>query len=1571
MNKALNFLVAIALVAMVTVGCEKSPYEVEEVVPEAQATVLFASTGSEDASTRVNLEDVGSASELSITVKWRNVSAEDVNKITIYDDNGDRVCDFTYDGENNATSGEFIGYTTLDYGKNYTAVYPASTALTLTERNAEALDFAEQTQESEIAIINDAVRMKADFEYVGENTSMTFVNEMAIVSIDIAGQPNNKPQTLTFHNGEENQYVINYSEDAVEANTAIRTYIAVHPVSSTTERTLSFELIYTNGLDWKFETTTTKAYEAGVRYTMPVENQQTLYIATAEELAAFAADVNEGHNYSGRTVVLTDDITLSGEWTPIGIYDTQSSARRPFNGTFDGGNHTISGLTITQATTNYQGLFGYTVGATIKNLSISEPQISLNTSYLAAMIGYDYRSVIENCAVIGGSISGADYVGGIAGYSYASTTTSSYNTATISGEDYIGGIQGYSDRGAVTSCYNLAPVSGQNRVGGLQGHNYDCDVTACYNIAPVSGDVGIGGVIGYTDRAIVTSTYNAGAVSGQENTGGITGELAGYMPSITSCYNVGAVLGESYIGGITGDLSSSTATVANCFYLGGSASDAIGGYGYNVTDAQVTNATMVKTIQDLNNLVGIEDGLEGGEDNFSKSTSEADHLPNLMGENIPFENFEFEIYISNEQELIEFRESVASGETYQHKIVIVDDNITLTKEWTPICPSSEVIFKGTFDGGNYTISGLTITNATTDYQGLFGYVSGATIKNVTISKPQISSNKRYVGAVVGFASGTTIENCAVTGGSVNGNGNVGGVVGLIEDESSLTFSYNTSTVSSDMWSVGGVVGAISSSVSVSSCYNTGSVNGSGEFNVGGIAGYISSSSDLTSSYNTGTVVGYENVGGVVGSASSGTVTSCYNVGLVSGSSNIGGVTGNGNLRVTDCFYLVGTAATGISSGSGTATEVASVKALNDLVGATGGLLSGEANFSKGNSESDQLPHLMGESLVWGAPADLSIYNLQDLIDFRNAVNSGNTFEGKIVQLRTYITLTSEWTPIGTSSNPFKGTFDGSNYLINELTITNATSDNQGLFGYISGATIKNVRLRGLAISSTKNNVGGVVGYATNSSTIKNCSIAEYLVLSSIGGISNVGGVVGNASSSSVASCYNDEVSVRGTTNVGGVAGYSSSSVTSCYNIADVRGGSNIGGVVGNSTSSVTSCYNTAEVSGSTTFGAVVGNSSSSVANCFYLSRSASRGIGAGSGIATEITTIQALNDKVGAVNGLLDGEGNFSKGGTTDSRLPQLMSENLSWTNPLLADLVISNQQELINFRNAVNSGNTYEGQVVLLDSDIALTSQWTPIGNSTSTMFKGTFNGGNYTISGLTITNATADYQGLFGHIRSAVVENVKILNPQISSSGDYVGGLAGWAVSSSINNCAIIGGSIKGAEEVGGLVGDNSSYIRSSYNSAVVYGTQSVGGIAGSTSSSGYIYGCYNKGTVTANKYTGGLVGNSQIALKYCYNVGVVTGNISVGALVGNMSGFYNSHTISNCFYLHGTRSVAIGTYSSGASSADVINSGVVTSLSALNGKVGEEDGLSTYYFIKGANQTTQMPHLGIGGEGTGFTL
>ena len=245
-------------------------------------------------------------------------------------------------------------------------------------------------------------------------------------------------------------------------------------------------------------------------------NTKTYTVYNANGLMNVAELVNGGK--TDINITLDKNIDLTGKvWTPIGTdYDNS------YTGTFDGGGHTITGLTVT-TNDEYAGLFGYLGNfgkfGTVKNVVMDGIQITCNhrSGYAGGVAGYS-RGTIENCSV-SGSVSGTVYVGGVVGVQIGGSITGCSSSATVKGTVDVGGVAGQTNSSAtLTACYATGNViiemdSKKNIAGGsLVGMNAGSSLLACYATGNVTstgsstGYVHIGGFLG-NNYTIVTACY--------------------------------------------------------------------------------------------------------------------------------------------------------------------------------------------------------------------------------------------------------------------------------------------------------------------------------------------------------------------------------------------------------------------------------------------------------------------------------------------------------------------------------------------------------------------------------------------------------------------------------------------------------------------------------------------------------------------------------------------------------------------------------------------------------------------------------------------------------------------------------------------------------------------------------------------------------------------------------------------------------------------------------------------------------------------------------------------------------
>ena len=304
------------------------------------------------------------------------------------------------------------------------------------------------------------------------------------------------------------------------------TYTAIVAPQSVAAGTAFITCTFTNGKTFVYKMKNATDWQAGGEYTYTVslaaakdlgytiESNGSYTVYNADGLMNVAELVNGGKTYIN--ITLTADIDLTGKgWTPIGTdYDNS------YTGTFDGGGHTIKGLTV-MTNDQYAGLFGDLGEAgTVKNVVMEGVQITNNhgSGYAGGVVGNSWGT-IENCSV-SGSVSGTMRVGGVVGNQWYGSITGCSSSATVKGMGDVGGVAGDTNAGAtLTACYATGNVtleinsqkilSGGGLVGFCGGKSV---LLACYATGNVTstgsstGNVDIGGFLG-ENNSFVTACY--------------------------------------------------------------------------------------------------------------------------------------------------------------------------------------------------------------------------------------------------------------------------------------------------------------------------------------------------------------------------------------------------------------------------------------------------------------------------------------------------------------------------------------------------------------------------------------------------------------------------------------------------------------------------------------------------------------------------------------------------------------------------------------------------------------------------------------------------------------------------------------------------------------------------------------------------------------------------------------------------------------------------------------------------------------------------------------------------------
>ena len=1338
-------------------------------------------------------------------------------------------------------------------------------------------------------------------------------------------------------------------------------------------------------------------------------------IANAAQLYWFADTVNAGFTSAKGVLVadivvnenvLNEDGSLNGSpefaWTPMG------SSSRYFTGTFDGNNHTISGLYLNSEGSSYVGLFGYISGGYVKNLGIVD-------SYI-----YGYQ-----------------YVGAISGYS--GNITNCYNAGTVKGKNqYIGGICGYS--GTQTNCYNEGTVvSGSNYAGGIcgmYGNQY-----YCHNTGTVSGTYYVGGICGYNGTE--NYCYNAGTVSGYSSIGGISAAYG----SQYRCFNIGAVTATNSNPNV-GAISGYQGSQSNCYYLAGSATN--GGGGISATTADFasgkvayglngnTSAGTLYWYQTIGTdslpvwdnthgtVYGSEPchsafgnsavtGVEHVFDDFGTCTicgayMEATYIADAAAADSLGLSSDYVGYyaIGNAAQLYWFADKVNMGSNSIKAVltadIVVNDSVlnadgslngTPERVWTPIGTNSRQ-YSGTFDGQGHTVSGLYFNNTTNsdspnggNYVGLFGYVSGGTIKNVGVVDSYLKGYW-YVGGIVGrmYNGTSTISNCF--------------------NEASIYTAHNSYAFA------GGICGhAYGSASKIINCYNIGKINGSGEY-TGGICGILESSASVSGCFNAGSVT---------------STTTSYLASIAPIWSNNG--------TVNNSYYLEGTSAVAGNGISTTAAEFASGKITYLLNGSgvvgydwyqtlgsdtypvldnTHALVWRNCDSTLTNDSAAITHHFVnGVCSVCGAidevPALVDGWYLIDnhhkLYWFANKVNSGSTrINGKltadIVVNENVLTEDGElngdgssftaWTPIGTTSAAFAGKFDGQGHTISGLYFNNTNGNYVGLFGYTGITTITNVGVIDSYFYGYQY-VGGICGEPAGSrSEISNCYNTGYVGCY----YRYVGGIAGYLYDGKITNCYNSGnvySYASGNTNndsyTAGIAGYAgnnsvienshntgavesygrcaggiigfmggSSSVNHSYNTGKINaGGYYAGGIAGymnNGSNKITSCFSTGTVAALSYGYGITGQWAGSCTNNYALSGSASSANGGTFATAEEFASGKVAYGLNGSVGGGTDWFQNLSApidslpvldathgkvyrgcGGVyvndPDDAPHHFVNGRCTvcgeYIEPTFVDgwYEIANTGNLYWFADKVNSGST--SIKAKLVADIVV--------NDSVLDANGDLYGADSIYTEWTpIGTNNYPFAGTFdgqGHTVSGLYFN--------NTSTSFVG-LFGYVTGGTISNVGVVDSYFKGYRFVGGIAGklkDGTSTISNCFNEATVSannGLAYAGGIAGHASgSSSTITNCYNKGKINSTgQYTGGICGllESSASLSNCFNVGSVT-STTTSYLASIAPRWSNGGAVNNSYYLEGTSAVA---GNGNSATAEEFASGKVAY--ALNGSV-----------------------------------
>ena len=1102
------------------------------------------------------------------------------------------------------------------------------------------------------------------------------------------------------------------------------------------------------GLSMRASAETTLNPSSDVETEKPTEGIGTssdpYIITTKAELYWFANQTNN-HAKLGADIVVNSDVLDSNGDLNSGIFDEWPGINID-SGSFDGNNYTIKGIIVKQPTLDNQGFItGYFKGK-VKNLKIVDSYIEGQDS-VGGICGSDYAGLVSNCS-FDGTVIGNLYVGGICGHVEARDyiVEKCTNTGKVSGAKCVGGIVGYADcLIKIEKCVNKGNISGTEHIGGIAGNSKQSLVKECWNEGEISGTEFVAGVVGYEYGTSslgpgIRNCYNIGKVSGGNYVAGI----AANVEEIEYCYNIGEVTGTNKVYGV-GTYSASK--VSNCYYD-------------NIKcprdDSNYYYATGLGTSAFTSGVVAFK-LRGGGEDCWGQ---------NIDNNNIPKDNYPI---LTNDPELAVYHGKVDGNDKYHN-------HLTAECEYCPYIPKNPSI-----ENGKYIIK---TPNELYWFTLFVNGVSVTTEKHSNASAvlaTDIELNRDVLSSV---SSGNISNLNAWTPIGDNSNPFTGSFDGNGYTISGLYFNNTADYV--------GLFGAIGSSGSVS--------------DVG-----------VVDSYFKGNVY----VGSIAGK-NDGKISGCFSKsGKVEANSNYGGICGSGDTNVVNSFYNITVSGAADSSLNKNSAAFSGGEVTYLLNGDQSRLVWGQT--LSGDGKNTQPVRNNGDNTVYKGrkipeyhnhiPSDVDcakcptfyakeitpnngVYEISDVNElywFAQFVNSGNS-NAKAV-LTDDITandnvLASDgsvnieefayWTPIGTSSSKFNGSFNGNGHTISGLYFNDVNADYAGLFGYLSNG-------------SRVSNVGVVDSY------------------------------------------FNGK-------NAGGIAGKNDGTITGCFSISTVVGSTGAGGISGSGSGTVNNgFYLDIGVPGAVDVARAKDSTAFTSGEVAYLLNGDQSVLVWGQTL--EGTINDQLPVRITGENAVYCGTDEQGLTKYHNHAYDMEFCSYCSYIVPVIPQkdgdvYQIYNARELYGFAALVNgtvvgtpaepaakgvlvNNITIEQNADLFDNNGNLTgagkANWTPIGDYTN-QFTGTLEGKGFTISGLYFNDENADYAGLFGYIgEGGSVSNVGVVDSYFK--GKNAGGIAGQnngTICGCFSTSTVVGSTCEGGISGSGTV-NNSFYLDTGVANAV----------------------------------------------------------------------------------------------------------------------------------------------------------
>ena len=942
-------------------------------------------------------------------------------------------------------------------------------------------------------------------------------------------------------------------------------------------------------------------------------------IATAEQLACLAKNANAGNGSSGKFFLLTEDLDLSAhQWIPIGDGFTVNHIVTEFDGNFDGGGHTISGLTVgtssSPAAYPFAGLFGDFCAGSLANLTLESASVysasSLNTGSLAGSI-CNFTRPLKNCHASGQVTGLMGCTGGLAGTLFSNMDNCSSSVNVSGDNNSIGGIAGICGA-TVQNCSAAGSVSGgirndtnsetNNSAGGIAGTNTGT-ISNSYFTGAISfnGDPAnnyIGGIVGQ-------NTQQAGAGSGK----------------VTNCYSAPAAVSVTPLGYYGGIVSYQSSGSESCNFW---RSD------YSNGSVDYSNRMLCTTPESDKMMTALEMKQAAFADTLNANTSGQNGW-DVWAADTKTSNGGYPVFVPQNHDASLSALSVGgkpltgfNPETLDYAMTVDSSvaSVTVTPALSAAAYSSVIVngrnlsdgsaavnlsfgknliwVKVTAQNGMTRLYTVTITrNVSSD-----AALSGLTFSNGKISPSFDSGTYKYTVNLpwnVGTFTITPTAACSDAKITVDGN-----TVASGQQSDLFTVFYGSSKTIDVVVTAQDNVTATKYEFTVTRAQQENPT----------LSGITFSSGTLSPTFDPQRTVYTLTM-----------PTNVPSVTLTPAPTIAGEIVQVNGSSLTD-----GKATVSLTPGAGQMITV-SVNASDGSSNVNNYCLS--VTWQRPNWQD---PGCVASAFGGGSGSSSDPYLISSagqLARLAQQVNSGNNFSGVCFRLTGDIDLSGrDWTPVGTDRCGFCGTLDGDGHRITGLTAGTRTDPvvlNYGLFLLIGDSQSQTASgiVRNLSVD-TRAFVGnancGVLAMA-NFGTIENCSVSGTITSSDIdcdiGGICFINGQVISGSHSSLSVVGNSNVvggitcqnlgkikesyftgDFSGSVSAGGIAGIDMGSVSNCYSTGNLSAQSEVGGIIarciGGSNCSVVNCYAHGTLNGgdSCTIGGIAGINGGTVTNCY-------------------------------------------------------------------------------------------------------------------------------------------------------------------------------------------------------------------------------------------------------------------------------------------------------------------------------------------------------------------------------------